>query len=170
VIVSGLLTVAATGWAYKFSSHPYWNTNILSGYYLASCLVLGLSTLQVLSDFSLRPSAMSRELAGGSIASLIVVHVIIGCSFLVRITRRSFGALGLFNTKNAQRALRLYAISMCFSFVFAIGVSSLDRWEGIVSTMLLISLLANVLSERILFFRIESPHYLFKILGEGEYV
>jgi len=39
-----------------------------------------------------------------------------------------------------------------------------------VSTMLLISLLANVLSGRILFFRIESPHYLFKILGEGEYV
>ena len=40
-----ILFLISTGWAYQFSTHPAWKTNILFGYYLASASMIGICTL-----------------------------------------------------------------------------------------------------------------------------
>ena len=168
VIGFGLLALAATGWAYKFHAHPYWNTNILSVYYLISGLFWGASTIfwlvTLFFPFSHLGTSRSMPMV---LAGFLLVLFLVGLAY-VRYVRKDLSQRFRVNLKDKNGVLViLYAL-----FVFVLPAVSLvasavaTQLLFYSSTFILLSLLVGAFVERVVFFSIESPHYMFRVLSD----
>jgi DMSO reductase anchor subunit len=166
VIISGLLTLGSTGWAYKFISHPFWNTNILPVYSIISGFVLGASTV-----FWIDAIFCSNFVGGALRILLLVMALSIVLLFLTVLSYKRYAET--IGTKASEgtfrdagdRIPRWYVLlTFILPFTFILGSTAAKEPLVIPSTAILISLLSGTLLERILFFSIENPNYMLHTL------
>ncbi|MFQ6092008.1 MAG: DmsC/YnfH family molybdoenzyme membrane anchor subunit [bacterium] len=169
VIGLGLLTLAATGWAYKFYSHPCWNTNILPVYYLISGFILGISTLFWIgvSFFPHWVVAIYRSVLT-VLGGLIALQFLLGVGYVRYVKAGPDRTLGeVLGGKGGRIAPWYFLFAFVFPFVFIVG-SAVARGPSVISsTSILVSFMAGTFLERMLFFLIEQPNYMLRTLSEG---
>ena len=164
VTIFGLLTLAATGWAYKFISHPYWNTHILSVFYIVSGLVIGLSTIfWIGTTFFPSIAVHSLRKIPVILGILLILHFIMGLIYVKHV-----GPALKMNFKDRTGKNASLYLLFTFAFPLILIMWSIISHEGSIlsSSLLLASLTIGIYCERILFFSIENPNYMFRILRE----
>ncbi|UCE17131.1 MAG: dimethyl sulfoxide reductase anchor subunit [Gemmatimonadota bacterium] len=166
VIISGLLTLGSTGWAYKFVSHPLWNTNILSVYSIISGSLLGAATVFWID------AIFCSNMAGGAIRILLFAMALsLVFLFLTVLSYKRYAetihdkASGGTFRDGEDRIPRWYILlTFILPFTFILGSTAAKEPLMIPATAILISLLSGILLERILFFSIENPNYMLHTL------
>lgn len=168
VIGLGIITLGATGWAYKFYSHPLWNTNILSIYYISFGLLLGQLTMywtgllfdsvSVVGVFKATPAIL---------AGLLLMQFLSGSAYLRYVYRGSNEIRSLSIRTKQGRMLLLYGLTgLVLPTVFLVISAIIKGFLILFTTCMLVSLLSAVFIERAWFFTIENPNYLFRVLSE----
>jgi DMSO reductase anchor subunit len=149
VIIIAASVLIATGFAYKFFSHPAWNTNMLAIIYLISGLVLGLS-------FSSLATGAFFPVISLSLWLLIFIQALMELFYL-----RHLRGLGLkFILK--ERIFWAY-VSSYFIVPLLLIFICLFKPSVVLFALSFASLILGAFLERVLFFLIERPVYLFKI-------
>ena len=143
-----ILFLIATGWAYRFHTHPAWKTDILPGYYLASASMIGFTFYSIL---------FPNPFFG--LITFILISIEAFLIFLYLNHLRKTSRISLKRIVSGKDRL--------VSLAFLISVFILPGLLGIVSlftnnlmpyaVILALSSGAGVVFERILFFRLEQP-------------
>ena len=157
----GVLTLAATGWAYKYFSHPRWNTHLLSLVYIFSGCTIGTSTLYWIGlSFPSVPAADSFGYVPPIVGGLLILHFLYGFNYVHHV----HPALKL-NLR--EKTGRIAFLCLLFAFVLPlIFIASFLFSPGgsvFTSSLILASMAMGIYYERILFFSIESPNYMLHI-------
>ncbi len=144
----GVLFLIATGWAYRFHTHPAWKTHILWAYYLASAAMLGFSLYSVTY-----PNPFFRLVT----VSLLCAEGFLILLYLNHLCKTSWASL----KRIASGKDREISLAFLTSVLFLPGLitfAPLFTEDLIVySAVLALSSIAGVVFERILFFRVEQP-------------
>jgi DMSO reductase anchor subunit len=143
-----ILFLISTGWAYRFHTHPAWKTNILPGYYLASALMIGYAMYSVMY-----PNPFFR---------LVTVSLLCGQGFLIllylnHLCRTSWTSLKRIDSGKDRKISLVFLTSVLFLPGVLTFVPLFTKNLEFFSALLLLSSLAGVVFERILFFRLEQP-------------
>ena len=168
VIVLGLLTLGATGWAYKYFSHPGWNTNILSVYSVVAGSVLGTSTV-----FWVDAISWSNFEEGALRILLLVMALSLVLLFMTFLNYKRYieaihnkALKGTLRDREGRIARWYLLLTFVLPLTFILGSIAAKESLVIPSTAILFSLLVGTLLERILFFSIEDPNYMLRILRQ----
>jgi DMSO reductase anchor subunit len=143
-----ILFLMATGWAYRFHTHPAWKTDILPGYYLVSASMIGFALYSILNP--------------NPFLGLITLAFLFAEGSLILLYRNHL-------RKTSQISLRRIFSGKDQAFLLAF-LGSVFVLPGLLSfaplftknlefyaTVLALSNSMGVVFERILFFRLEQP-------------
>jgi DMSO reductase anchor subunit len=143
-----ILFLIATGWAYRFHTHPAWKTDILPGYYLASASMIGFALYSILYPnrfFGLLTFAILC--AEGFLILLYLNHLRKTSHIsLKRILSGKDRMFSLFFLTSVFLLPGLLAFTPLF-------INNLQPYAAVLA----ISSGVGVVFERILFFRLEQP-------------
>jgi DMSO reductase anchor subunit len=143
-----ILFLIATGWAYRFHTHPAWKTDILPGYYLASASMIGFALYSVLYPnrfFGLLTFAILC--AEGFLILLYLNHL--RKASHISLTRILSGKDRMLSLAFLTSVFLLPGL-LTFSPLFTKNLESF-------AVILAMSSGVGVVFERILFFRLEQP-------------
>jgi DMSO reductase anchor subunit len=145
-----ILFLIATGWAYRFHTHPAWKTDILPGYYLASASMIG---------FALYSMIYPKPFFGIVILALLCVEGLLILSYLNHLRKAS----GISLKRIVSGKDRMVSIAFLASVLLLPGLLALValftknlEWFA---AILALSSGTGVVLERILFFRLEHPDF-----------
>jgi len=143
-----ILFLISTGWAYRFHTHPAWKTNILPGYYLVSALMIGYTMYS-----AMYPNPFFR---------LVTVFLLCGQGFLVLLYLNHLCKTSWMSLKRIESGKdRKISIAFLTSVLFIPGILTFaplfTKHLELFSGLFVLSSLAGVVFERILFFRLEQP-------------
>ncbi len=143
-----ILFLISTGWAYRFSTHPAWKTNILFGYYLVSASMTGFALYSItFPGFLFRLVTVTLLCAQGFLILLYLSHL----------CKTSWTSLKTIDSDRNRR------ISMAFlgSVLLLPGLITFaplfTKNLEIFAAALALSNGVGIVLERILFFRLEQP-------------
>jgi DMSO reductase anchor subunit len=143
-----ILFLIATGWAYRFHTHPAWKTDILPGYYLASASMIG---------FALYSLVYPKPFFGILILVLLCVEGLLILLYSNHLRKASGMSLkrivsGKDRTVSLAFLVTVLLLPAVLSFVPLFT-------ESLVPFALVLALSSGVgiVLERILFFRLEQP-------------
>ena len=143
-----ILFLIATGWAYRFHTHPAWKTDILPGYYLASASMIGFALYSILYPnpfFGLL--TFTLLCAEGFLILLYLNH-------LRKTSQISLKRIVLGKDRVVSLAFLVSVLFLpgflSFALLFAKNLESY-------AAVLALSSGVGVVFERILFFRLEQP-------------
>jgi len=167
LVISALAALTAAGFAYRFLAHPAWNTPLLSVIYLISGLILGLA---LTSSYSYAPAfgglGLNSKPVLGSLGLLLLLQAGVELLYLRYLNRLDRG-LKAFILGREGRIFWPY-ISAYFILPLALVLASLlGRPSAVLSALAFAGLLLGAFLERLLFFLLERPVYLFCPRGEG---
>jgi DMSO reductase anchor subunit len=145
-----ILFLMATGWAYRFHTHPAWKTDILPGYYLASASMIG---------FALYSIIYPNPFFGILILTLLCAE---GCLILLYLNHlRKTSKISLKRIVSGKD--RMVSLAFLVSVLFLPGLLTLaplfTKNLELYAVVLALSSGAGVIFERILFFRLEQPTF-----------
>jgi DMSO reductase anchor subunit len=145
-----ILFLIATGWAYRFHTHPAWKTDILPGYYLASASMIG---------FALYSMIYPKPFFGIIILALLCVEGFLILSYLNHLRKAS----GISLKRIVSGKDRMVSIAFLVSVLLLPGLLGFaplfTKNLEIFATFLALSCGAGVVFERILFFWLEQPDF-----------
>jgi len=146
----GILFLIATGWAYRFHTHPAWKTDILPGYYLVSASMIG---------FALYSIIYPNPFWGLLTITLLCAEGILIIFYLNHLRKTSQVSL----KRIVSGKDRMFSLAYLVSVFFLPGLLSLaplftNNLE-LYAVALALSSGAGVIFERILFFRLEQPTF-----------
>jgi DMSO reductase anchor subunit len=144
----GILFLIATGWAYRFHTHPAWKTDILPAYYLASASMIGFALYSILSpNRSFGLLTLVLLCAEGFLIFLYLNHL------------RKTSHISLKRILSGKdRAVSIAFLTSVFLLPgFLAFVSFFAKNLEIYAVILAVSSGVGVVFERILFFRLEQP-------------
>ena len=145
-----ILFLMATGWAYRFHTHPAWKTDILPGYYLASASMIG---------FALYSIIYPNPFFGILILTLLCAE---GCLILLYLNHlRKTSKISLKRIVSGKD--RMVSLAFLVSVLFLPGLLTFaplfTKNLELYAVVLALSSGAGVVFERILFFRLEQPTF-----------
>jgi DMSO reductase anchor subunit len=145
-----ILFLIATGWAYRFHTHPAWKTDILPGYYLASASMIG---------FALYSMIYPKPFFGIIIIALLCVEGFLILSYLNHLRKAS----GISLKRIVAGKDRMVSIAFLVSVLLLPGLLGFaplfTKNLEIFAAVLALSCGVGVVFERILFFRLEQPDF-----------
>jgi len=145
-----ILFLIATGWAYRFHTHPAWKTDILPGYYLASASMIG---------FALYSMIYPNPFFGILILTLLCVEGFLILLYLNHLRKTSRISL----KRIVSGKDRMVSLAFLVSVLFLPGLLSFaplfTKNFELYAVVLALSSGAGVVFERILFFRLEQPTF-----------
>ena len=143
-----ILFLVATGWAYRFHTHPAWKTDILPGYYLASASMIGFALYSIIY-----PSLFF----GLTTFTLLCVEVFLFFLYLNHLRKTS--QISLKRIVSGKNRVILLAFLMLVFFLpgFLSLVPLITKNLEPYAAVLALSSGAGIVFERILFFRLEQP-------------
>jgi DMSO reductase anchor subunit len=145
-----ILFLIATGWAYRFYTHPAWKTNILPGYYLASASMIG---------FALYSMIYPRPFFGIIILVLLSVEGLLILSYLNHLRKASGISLKrIVSGKDRMVSIAFLVAVLLLPGLLAFAPLFTKNLESY-AAVLALSSVAGVILERILFFRLEHPDF-----------
>jgi DMSO reductase anchor subunit len=168
MIVIALSALISSALAYRFSTHPSWNTNLLPVIYLFSGLIVGLSFTYVAAQVVEGASSFQGPRTIPFILGLfILAQLSVGYGYI----RYLKGFLhrtvhDLLRGKSSTlfwTYMSLYFILPLLIILRALFRGGLEFFPSITLTVLL---LFGAYLERILFFSVEKPIYFFYYVGE----
>jgi DMSO reductase anchor subunit len=140
----------ATGWAYRFHTHPAWKTDILPGYYLASASMIGFAVYSVIYP---------KPFFGMIILALLCVEGLLILSYLNHLRKVS----GISLKRIVSGKDRMVSVAFLVSVLLLPGLlafaSLFTKNLELFAAILVLSSVAGVILERILFFRLEHPGF-----------
>jgi len=143
-----ILFLIATGWAYRFHTHPAWKTDILPGYYLASASMIGFAFYSLL---------FPNPFFGLITFTLLCTEVFLIFLYLKHLRKTSQISLKRI-VSGKDRGLSLAFLASIFILPGLLAFASLlTRNLESYAAILALSSGAGVVFERILFFRLEQP-------------
>ena len=145
-----ILFLIATGWAYRFHTHPAWKTDILPGYYLASASMIG---------FALYSMIYPKPFFGIIILALLCIEGLLILSYLNHLRKAS----GISLKRIVSGKDRIVSIAFLVSVLLLPGLlafaplftNNLELFAAILA----LSSGMGVVLERVLFFRLEHPDF-----------
>jgi DMSO reductase anchor subunit len=155
-----LLFLISTGWAYRFASHPAWESHALTFYYVASACLLGLSVRSALTPLSF-------------FAPLPFFFFLIAEILLLLLYRKHLKTVSPFSLTKMVRGSdrRAFFAFLGFSLALPCLLSLLFVIAGkgeIFSGLIALSCFLGVFLERILFFRVERPAYFISFVQKED--
>jgi len=146
----GILFLIATGWAYRFHTHPAWKTDILPGYYLASASMIG---------FALYSIIYPNPFWGILIVTLLCAEGFLIYLYLNHLRKASRISLKRI-VSGKERTVSLAFLVSVFVLPGLLTLAPLFTTNLELSAVVLaLSSGAGVVFERILFFRLEQPTF-----------
>jgi DMSO reductase anchor subunit len=145
-----ILFLIATGWAYRFYTHPAWKSNILPGYYLASGSMIG---------FALYCVTFPEPFWETIILAVLCVEVLLILSYLNHLRKASGISFKRIVSGKDRRISIAFLVSVFFIpglLAFAPLFAKHLEWFAVI---LALSSGTGVVLERILFFRLEHPDF-----------
>ncbi len=143
-----ILFLIATGWAYRFHTHPAWKTDILPGYYLASASMIGFALYCVIY-----PEPFWETI----ILALLCVQGLLILSYLNHLRKASGISLKRI-VSGKDRMLSLFFLTSVFLLPGLLAFTPLFTYHlQPYAAALAMSSGVGVVIERILFFRLEQP-------------
>ncbi len=146
----GILFLIATGWAYRFHTHPAWKTDILPGYYLASASMIGFALYSVIYP---------KPFFGVIVLALLCVEALLILSYLNHLRKAS----GISLKRIASGKDRMVSIAFLVSVLLIPGFLAFPplftKNLEFFAAILALSSGTGVILERILFFRLEHPDF-----------
>jgi DMSO reductase anchor subunit len=146
----GILFLISTGWAYRFHTHPAWNTNLLPGYYLASASMIGYSLYSTMYPNSFFPLFT---------VTLLCVEGFLIFLYLNHLRKASQISLKRIHSSKDLAVVMIFLVSvfilpglLVFATLFVKNLTSFAAVLALSSGM-------GVVFERILFFRLEQPGF-----------
>jgi len=145
-----ILFLMATGWAYRFHTHPAWKTDILPGYYLVSASMIG---------FALYSIIYPKPFFGIIILALLCAEGFLILLYLNYLHKTS----GISLKRIVSGKDRMVSLAFLVSVLFLPGLLTFaplfTRSLELYAMILALSSGAGVVLERILFFRLEQPTF-----------
>jgi DMSO reductase anchor subunit len=145
-----ILFLIATGWAYRFHTHPAWKTDILPGYYLASASMIG---------FALYSMIYPKPFFGIILLALLCVEGLLILSYLNHLRKAS----GISLKRIVSGKDRMLSIAFLVSVLLLPGLLAFaplfTKNLELFAAILALSSGTGVVLERILFFRLEHPDF-----------
>ncbi len=138
----------ATGWAYRFHTHPAWKTDILSGYYLASASMIGFALYSIL--FPNRFFWLITFI-------LLCIEAFFIFLYLNHLRKASQISLKRIVSGKDRVVSLAFLISIFFLPIFLASASFFMKHLEPYAVVLALSSVTGVFFERILFFRLEQP-------------
>ena len=154
-----ILFLISTGWAYRFDTHPAWNTHILFGYYLASAFMIGF-TLHSITD----PNSIFRLVT----VSLFCTQGFLILLYLNHLCKTSAISLKRIDSGRDRRISLAFLVSVLFIPGLMTFAPLFTRNLGSFAAVLALSSSAGVVFERILFFRLEQPVFFLSRMQNPE--
>jgi DMSO reductase anchor subunit len=146
-----ILFLIATGWAYRFHTHPAWKTDILPGYYLASASMIGFALYSVIYP---------KPFLGIIILALLCVEGLLIDFYLNHLRKASGMSLKrIISGKDRVVSIAFLASVFCIPLILSFA-PLFTRNLGLYAMILALSSGAGVVLERILFFRLEQPDFV----------
>jgi DMSO reductase anchor subunit len=143
-----ILFLIATGWAYRFHTHPAWKTDILPGYYLASSSMIG---------FALHSITDPNPFFSLVIVALLCAEGLLFFFYLNHLRKTSHVSLKrIVSGKNRALSLAFLISVLLVPGLLAFAPLITKNLESY-AAVLALSSVAGVILERILFFRLEQP-------------
>jgi len=163
--VISILFLASTAWAYRFASHPAWNTSILAFYYLASACMMGLVL-----------RAMYYPLPALPLLYTVLLVAEAFLLFLYRNHLRQTSPTAL-QDLTTGREKWIFLAFLWTSLLLPATLTSLIFFEGYhrgpANILMAMSCFTGILLERVLFFTVERPVFFFSFVwdpnGEGQH-
>ena len=143
-----ILFLISTGWAYQFSTHPAWKTNILFGYYLASASMMGFALYSITF-----PNPFFR---------LVTVTLLCAQGFLIllylnHLCKTSWTSLKTIDSGRDRRiSIAFLGFVLLLPALITFAPLFTENLE-LFSAVLALSNGVGIVFERILFFRLEQP-------------
>jgi DMSO reductase anchor subunit len=144
----GILFLIATGWAYRFHTHPAWKTDILPAYYLASASMIGFALYTILYP---------NRFFGMITLILLCAEAFLIFLYLNHLRKASHISLKrILSGKDLGLSLAflisVFLLPGLLAFI-SFFTNNLELYAGILA----LSSGAGIVFERILFFRLEQP-------------
>lgn len=153
------LFLLSTGWAYRFETHPAWNTPILTVYYLISALTLGLGIRSIQVPFNWVPYPFAGLLlAKGILLALYRNHLRIASPTSLK---------KLVVGKERWVFLAFLWTDLLFPALLAFGLWIDGDWL-IFHCLFTTSCLVALFLERVLFFWVEKPVFFLSFIENPE--
>lgn len=168
MLVIAVSALISSGFAYQFSTHPSWNTNLLPIIYLCSGLILGLSFTGVVAQVvETAPFLQYASITHFILGFLILAQLSVGYAYI----RYLKGFLDRTTNELLRgKSSTLFWTYMNLSFILPLLIILVALFRGgfelLPSVSLTVALLLGAYLERILFFSIEKPIYFFYYVGE----
>jgi DMSO reductase anchor subunit len=145
-----ILFLIATGWAYRFHTHPAWKTDILPGYYLASASMIGFALYCVIYPI---------PFFGIIILALLCVEGLLILSYLNHLRKASGISLKrIVSGKDRVVSITFLVLVLLLPGLLAFAPVFTKNLE-LFAAILALSSGTGVILERILFFRLEHPDF-----------
>jgi DMSO reductase anchor subunit len=138
----------STGWAYGFHTHPAWKTNILPGYYLASASMIG---------FALYSTTYPNPLFHFITVTLLCAEGFLILLYLNHLCKTSSMSLKRIDSGKDREVSVAFLVTVLLLPGLLTFAPLFTKDLELFSTVLVLSSLAGVVFERILFFRLEQP-------------
>jgi DMSO reductase anchor subunit len=143
-----ILFLISTGWAYRFSTHPAWKTNILFGYYLASASMTGFALYSItFPNFFFRLITVTLLCAQGFLILLYLNHL----------CKTSWTSLKTIDSGKDRRVSVAFLASVLLLPGLITFAPLFTEHLELFAAVLALSNGMGIVLERILFFRLEQP-------------
>jgi DMSO reductase anchor subunit len=143
-----LLFLVSTGWAYRFSTHPAWKTNILFGYYLVSAAMTGFALYSItFPNLFFRLITVTFLCAEGFLILLYLNHL----------CKTSWTSLKTIDSGRDRRVSMAFLASVLLLPGLITFAPLFTKNLELFAAVLALSNGVGIVFERILFFRLEQP-------------
>jgi DMSO reductase anchor subunit len=146
-----ILFLIATGWAYRFHTHPAWKTDILPGYYLASASVIG---------FALYSIIYPKPFWGIILLALLCVEGLLILLYLNHLRKASRISLKRIVSGKDRMVSFAFLVSVLLLPGLLAFAPLFTKNLELFAAILALSTGTGVVLERILFFRLEPPDFV----------
>jgi DMSO reductase anchor subunit len=143
-----LLFLISTGWAYRFSTHPAWKTNILFGYYLVSAAMTGFALYSITF-----PNLFFRLIT----VTLLCAEGFLILLYLNHLCKTSWTSLKTIDSGRDRRVSMAFLASVLLLPGLITFAPLFTKNLELFAAVLALSNGVGIVFERILFFRLEQP-------------
>ena len=144
----GILFLISTGWAYRFSTHPAWKTNILLGYYLASASMTGFALYSITF-----PNFFFRLIT----VTLLCAEAFLILLYLNHLCKTSWISLKTIDSGRDRKVSMAFLASVLLLPGLITFAPLVTKHLELFAAALALSNGMGIVFERILFFRLEQP-------------
>ena len=144
----GILFLISTGWAYRFSTHPAWKTDILFGYYLVSASMTGFALYSITY-----PNLFFRLIT----VTLLCAEGFLILLYLNHLCKASWVSLKTIDSGRNRRVAMAFLASVLLLPGLITFAPLFTKNLELFAVVLALSNGVGIVLERILFFRLEQP-------------